>query len=162
MSESRLAARPQAPRSEPRFDSLSRAQCEAVLRRNSVARLAFARTDRRVDIRPIHYVYDGEWIWGRTSDGEKLDALSHNWWVALAVDEVDGAFDWRSVVVNGGFYPLAPGGTEQDVARYQRALGALRRLLPETLAEGDPVPFRNIVFGIAVQELHGRLASTSP
>jgi hypothetical protein len=101
------------------------------------------------------------WLYGRTSASEKLESLQEHWWVAFCVDEIEGMFDWRSVHVHGGFYPLRPNGTEQNRARWESALSALRRLIPETLDKGDPVPFRTVLFGIAVQEKTGRLATTT-
>jgi hypothetical protein len=145
---------------EPHLRDLNVTEIEALLRRNHIGRLGFIDLDGRVEIVPIHYVFGDGWIYGRTSSGTKIDSLSRNWWVAFEVEEVDGLFDWRSVVVHGGFYGLAADGPNREIERYQEALDALRSLLPSTFAEDDPVPFRTIVFGIAVQEVTGRAAST--
>src|SRR5687768_400853 len=87
------------------FRELTQSEIEAMLRRNNVARLAFSSRDR-VDIQPINYVYERGWLYGRTSDGNKLATLKHNQWVAFEVDEVEGAFQWRSVVIHGSFWIL--------------------------------------------------------
>lgn len=87
----------------PVFRELGREESEQLLLRNHVGRIAFAFHDR-VDIEPIHYVFHGGWIYGRTSPGTKLTTIAHNRWVAFEVDEVQGLFDWRSVVVKGAFY----------------------------------------------------------
>ena len=55
----------------PRFADLSERSARALLARNHVGRLAFAFKDR-VDIQPIHYVYDEKWLIGRTGVGSKL------------------------------------------------------------------------------------------
>lgn len=139
----------------PRFRALDRAEIEAVLTRNHVGRIAYARGNR-IDVEPIHYVYRGGWIYGRTSYGAKLEATGENWWpVAFEVDEVEDLFRWRSVVVHGGFYTLPPEGPGEE---RERAVEALRTLLPETLTPDDPVPFRDVLFRIAVQEVTGREA----
>jgi nitroimidazol reductase NimA-like FMN-containing flavoprotein (pyridoxamine 5'-phosphate oxidase superfamily) len=145
----------------PRFTELGPAEAMAVLARNYVGRLAFLNGNE-IEIQPVHYVFGDGWIFGRTSAGDKVAALRHNWRCAFEVDEIDGLFDWRSVVVRGGFYLLSPTGTPTETARWQRAVEALRRLIPDTLTEADPVPFRNLLFGIAIQELQGRSASTGP
>ena len=145
---------------QPQFRDLDEAEIDALLARNCVGHLAFAQ-DGSLEVLPIHYVHDGMWLYGRTSVSEKLESLQEHWWVAFGVDEIEGMFDWRSVQVHGGFYPLRPNGTAQDRERWTRALTALRRLIPETLEEGDPVPFRTVVFGIAVQEKTGKMATTS-
>ena len=51
---------------EPHFHDLSRDEAVAILMRNEVGRLAYSFHDS-VDIRPIHYVYDDGWLFGRTS-----------------------------------------------------------------------------------------------
>lgn len=143
----------------PVFRSLDHAACVALLERNEVGRLAFA-DGMLVDVQPVHYVMRDGWIYGRTSPGSKLEAMKHNWRVAFEVDEIDGQYEWRSVVVHGGFYRLSPNGSPTEAARWRSALVALRTLFPATLTESDPVPFRSVVFGIAVQELTGRVATT--
>lgn len=144
----------------PRFVEMDPAQCSALLQRNNVGRLAFAQGPL-VDVQPVHYVMGDGWIFGRTSAGEKLVTLRHNWRVAFEVDEIEDLFEWRSVVVRGGFYVLSPTGPPSEAARWQHALEALRTLIPETLTDDDPVPFRNVLFGIAVQEVTGRAATRS-
>ena len=148
------------PTPTPRFRELDRAECLAILQRHFVGRMAFARKDG-VDIEPIHYVLDDGWLYGRTQPGTKLEALTHNRWVAFEVDEVDALFDWRSVVVKGGFYILRAEGSAQEQETYRQGLDILRRLVPETLTDADPLPERAIIFRIHIDELSGRAASTT-
>ena len=141
----------------PNILELGQDEITAILARNRVGRIAFSMHDR-VDIQPIHYVYSQGWIYGRTSHGAKLSALGKNKWVAFEVDEVVSLFDWRSVVVHGGFYVLEADSTPDAQATHARALDLLRRLLPATFREDDPVPYRDVIFRIAVQESSGRRA----
>lgn len=141
----------------PEFRALSHEETAAILRRNHVGRIAFAFRDR-VDIQPIHYVFAGGWIYGRTAPGAKLTAVRHNRWVAFEVDEIEDMFAWRSVVVHGGFYTLSADGPEHDRAGWQRGIDLLQRILPATFRHDDPVPFRTVLFRIAVQEASGREA----
>jgi len=144
----------------PPIRELTRAEIDEVLARNHVGRIAFSFRDR-VDIEPIHYVYHDGWIYGRTQPGTKLTVVQHNYWVAFEVDEIDDAeslFNWRSVVVRGGFYILDDDGTEQSRTLREQAIEQVRRLTPEAFTEDDPVPFRDILFRIAVQEVEGRAA----
>lgn len=141
----------------PSFRELSAKEATAVLRRNHVGRMAFA-FQRRVDIVPIHYVYSGGWVYGRTSLGPKLLTLKHNQWVAFEVDEIEGLFNWRSVVMHGGLYLLDADGPPREVAARRRALRLLRKLVPDTLRATDPVAFRDILFRIHADELTGRAA----
>lgn len=131
----------------------------AFLARNHVGRIAFSFQDR-VDIRPIHYVYSDRWLFGRTSPSDKLVTLRHNQWVAFEVDEVRGPFDWESVVAHGSFYHLAEDGTPHHRELREDALKLIRQFAPETLRQTDPTPFRTEFFGIAIDHLTGRAAST--
>ncbi|HUF28637.1 MAG TPA: pyridoxamine 5'-phosphate oxidase family protein [Gemmatimonadaceae bacterium] len=144
---------------QPLVRELERAECEAILSRNIVGRLAFAFRDR-VDIEPVHYVYGDGWLWGRTSSSAKLDVLRHSRWIAFEVDEIDGVFDWRSVVAHGAFYTLDPDGAPAERTALARGMELLRRIVPATGTPDDPVPHRNVLFRIHVDRLAGR-ASTS-
>lgn len=142
---------------QPRFGDLSRDECEQLLARNHMGRIAFTLHDR-VDIAPIHYVYAYGWIYGRTSHGAKLTTLAHQRWVAFEVDEGEGLFDWRSVVVKGSFNVLETGTATAENAELSHGVSLLRTLIPETLTGSDPVPFRQTVFRIHLDEVTGREA----
>ncbi len=139
----------------PSFRSLDRADSEALLARNHVGRLAFMFHDQ-VDLEPIHYVYADGIIHGRTTHGTKIESLAHIPWVAFEADEIEALYRWRSVVVRGTVYLLDPG---VDQAEYDKAVAALRQLLPTALTPADPTPERNIVFRIHVREITGRAAT---
>lgn len=143
--------------SGPAFRSLSRTQCDVLLARNHLGRLAFAFHDR-VDIQPIHYVYEAGWLFGRTSEGAKLATLDHNRWLAFEVDEVRGVFDWESVVVQGTFHRIDPDGPAPERAATARAVHLLRAIVPETFDADDPVAFRTVLFRISIGEMTGRRA----
>lgn len=147
------------PTPRPTFRELTPSECEALLRRHTVGRLAVSHRDR-IDITPIHYVFEDGWIYGRTAAGNKLEIVTHNRWVAFEVDEVRALFDWESVVVKGGFYILRRDGGEHEVALYEKGLAIVRRLLPATLTPDDPLPDRAIIFRIHVDEITGRAASS--
>jgi nitroimidazol reductase NimA-like FMN-containing flavoprotein (pyridoxamine 5'-phosphate oxidase superfamily) len=141
----------------PKFSKLGERACRALLRRHRVGRLAFSFKDRP-DIEPIGFLLDGDWLYGRTSRGTKLVQLKHHPWVAFEVDEIDGPFDWRSVVVHGAVYFLNPSGEEHP--DFERALRLFRRRDPRILRSDDPVPDRTIFFRIHLDEITGRAAST--
>lgn len=138
--------------------SMSQHECLALLARNQVGRLAFTFHDR-VDIQPLHYVYEAGWIYGRTSQGTKLATLAHHQWVAFEVDEVTGPFDWQSVVVQGTFHRLDADSPAPDSAAEAHAIQLLRRMVPETFTPDDPAPFRTVVFRLALGEVTGRAAT---
>jgi uncharacterized protein len=142
----------------PVFRELGREEAEELLARNHVGRIAFTFHDR-VDIEPIHYVFDEGWIYGRTSQGTKLSTVAHHRWVAFEVDEVRDLFDWRSVVVKGALYLMEADAPIDQDPTLARGVELLRSLIPETLTAGDPAPFRRSVFRIHLDQVTGREAS---
>ncbi len=143
----------------PTFRTLDRAEIEEVLARNNVARLAYI-LEGHVDIEPIHYVFADDTLYGRTAPGTKLSALGQDYWVAVEVDEVDALFDWRSVVVHGGFHRIPPDQPGTQEVLWSRALELLRGLIPDALTVDDPTPHRTVIFRIPIQRAAGRAASS--
>jgi len=142
----------------PALGTLSKGECEELLARNIVGRLAFTLHDH-VGIVPVNYVYDGGSIYGRTQPGGKLLDIVRNRRVVFEIDEPERMFIWRSVIVQGSLYLIDPDGDEKEKADYFKAVTVLRRLIPDTLTGEDPVPFRSQVFRIQPLEISGR-AST--
>lgn len=140
---------------------LSREETEAVIQRNRVGRLAFSFHDR-VDIQPIHYVYERGWLYGRTSEGEKISALKHNQWIAFEIDEIADVFDWRSVVIHGSFWIIHPRGSPRAEELWTKAAELVAKIVPGALTDSDPVGFRHTLFRIAVGDAHGREAKMRP
>ena len=143
------------------FRELGRDEIEAMLQRNNVGRLAFSFHDR-VDIQPIHYVYERGWLYGRTSEGDKISTLTHNQWVAFEVDEIRSLFDWSSLVIHGSFWILHPRGSPRAEELWARAAELVAKLVPGALTDHDPVSFRQTLFRIAVSDVRGREATMKP
>lgn len=141
----------------PRFSDLDAGDAEALLARHHVGRLAFTH-DGHVDVEPIHYVRRGEWIFCRTAPGTKLTALGKLPWVALEVDEIEGPFDWRSVVAQGTVYLV--GDLPDQRTTHAEVLAAIREFHAEALTPDDPVPERTTLLRIHVRALVGRQATT--
>lgn len=143
------------------FRELSHDEIEAMLLRNKVGRIAFSFHDR-VDIQPIHYIYERGWLYGRTSEGDKISTLKHNQWVAFEVDEVIDLFDWRSIVIHGSFWIMNPIGSPRAEELWTKAAELMSKIVPGALTESDPVAFRQTLFRIAVSDVRGREAMTKP
>lgn len=141
----------------PSFRDLTLAECKAMLSRHWTGRLAYTFRDR-VDIQPIGYVYAKGAVVFRTAPGSKLEKMAHHPWVAFEIDEVEGVFDWRSVIAHGTVYALSDTGNEEQRRAYSSAVRFLRRLIPHTLAKKDPVPFRSVVMKLHIDRITGRSA----
>jgi hypothetical protein len=122
----------------------------------------------RVDIIPLHYVFASGVLCGRTARGTRLEETSANfydsWPVAFEVDEVDGLFQWRSVVVHGNFHAAAFGDAEwqRNTRDWEDAVRCFRTLMPDAFTENDPTRFRDIVIRIEAAEVSGREAVPGP
>ncbi len=145
--------------SHPRVElvPLPEDECLEILDRSHLGRLAFSFRDR-VDIRPLNFVSGGDWLFGRTSPGEKLATIHHHRWVAFQVDEVADQNNWVSVVVRGAFHLLADDDSDEHRSLRVRARKALQEWDPLAFTERDPAPSRTELFGVAVQEISGRRA----
>lgn len=146
--------------SSPMFRDLDASEAAAILARNHVGRIAYSFHDR-VDIEPISYVFADGAIYLRTSPGSKLRTLAHAPWAAFEVDEVEGPFQWRSVVAHGSVYELREAGSAIERATYQRAVDRLREITPSALAADDPSPERRVLLKLHLDTLSGREARST-
>lgn len=146
----------------PRFFILEPHECQEVLARNHVGRIAFRErgNGERVNIQPVGYVARDNWLFLRSAYGAKLDAITQDPFVAFEVDEVNGPFDWRSVVVHGTIYLLPMDGGPVEQREAQRAMDAIRSVMPGAFSATDPIPERQILYGLHVQEMTGRMAQS--
>jgi uncharacterized protein len=141
---------------KPRTDvrELERVDIDALLARHHVGRLIYG-WGGRVDVRPVHYVYEAGTIYGRTSHGAKfidLDALPAE--VVFEIDEVESLFRWRSVIVRGSLSTVTPDPAPDS--EWARAVAVLRGLYRGAFAAEDPVPDRTVLFRIRIDEATGR------
>jgi nitroimidazol reductase NimA-like FMN-containing flavoprotein (pyridoxamine 5'-phosphate oxidase superfamily) len=143
------------------FRDLPRDEIDEMLLCNNVGRLAFSFHDR-VDVQPINYVYERGWLYGRTSEGNKIASLTQNQWVAFEIDEVNGVFDWKSIVIHGSFWILHPRGSPRAEELWAKAAELVSRIVPGALTDYDPVGFRQSLFRIAVADVRGREAKMKP
>jgi nitroimidazol reductase NimA-like FMN-containing flavoprotein (pyridoxamine 5'-phosphate oxidase superfamily) len=144
----------------PEFFEPSHDDAIALLQRHHFGRLAFSFHDR-VDIEPISYVFSDGWVYGRTSRGTKLTTVRHHPWVAFEVDEIEGQFDWRSVVVHGTLYFLDDEGADRGREAYVHAVELLRSIDADALTPADATPQRVALFRIYADDITVRAARTS-
>lgn len=142
----------------PRIRALSTIQSQFVLARNHVGQLSYINGGKP-GLLPLHYVFAGDRIVTRTSFGPKCSAWIDRPDVVFGIEESDGLFDWRSVVVHGTARILSVTSL-RDRADYWRAVRVLRTLIPEAFTERDPTADRRVVLEILPREISGREAST--
>jgi nitroimidazol reductase NimA-like FMN-containing flavoprotein (pyridoxamine 5'-phosphate oxidase superfamily) len=142
----------------PSVRSLSDPEARALLTGAHVGRLGYLR-GTGVDIEPVTYTAEGDWIFGRTGVGGKTSALATRPTCAFEVDVVSGPFDWKSVVVQGSFYLLDP--EAGSPALYDRALASVRALVPDAFSANDPAPLHTMLFGMYVGSVTGRASESA-
>ena len=124
-------------------------EIDATLRRHRVGRIGCSANDRPYVV-PITYAYDGEFVYGYSSLGRKIEVMREQPLVCFEVDEIDGDIAWRSVIAEGLYEELPDGDVRRE---------AIRRLLP---GEGQTVPrtlsgaSRFVVFRLRLTERSGR------
>ena len=105
--------------------SMSAPEIDAVLREQSVARLAYQKGGRPYIV-PINYAFDGGAVLVHSLEGEKVRIMRDNPRVCLQVDAIEGPTSWRSVMGWGDFEEL----------RGDDARAALRALVDHLLPPG--------------------------
>jgi nitroimidazol reductase NimA-like FMN-containing flavoprotein (pyridoxamine 5'-phosphate oxidase superfamily) len=73
---------------------------------------------------PMAYTYDGNYIFGQTNEGKKLDIIRKNPNIAFQVDSYIDIFNWQSVIIYGQFEEIV-----DDKDEYAKEL-ILRKIMP--------------------------------
>ena len=77
-------------------------QIETVLHREVVGRIG-CHANSTTYIVPMTYAYDGQFVYGHTREGMKIDMMRMNPKVFFEVDVMENLSNWRSVIAWGCF-----------------------------------------------------------
>jgi nitroimidazol reductase NimA-like FMN-containing flavoprotein (pyridoxamine 5'-phosphate oxidase superfamily) len=133
---------------EDRLEVLDRRECLELLASVDVGRLAWARTDGRVQVRPVNFVLDRGDVMIRCRAGSMLDAVRGGRAVAFEADELEPALraGWSVLIV----------GTAREVSP---ATNGERWAAPAEPWAGGPRPHVVRVHG---EEITGRRLRLTP
>jgi nitroimidazol reductase NimA-like FMN-containing flavoprotein (pyridoxamine 5'-phosphate oxidase superfamily) len=92
-------------------------ECRGVLEKTTVGRLACAR-DNQPYLVPINFAFDGTYLYGFTTLGQKIEWMRSNPLVCFEVDEIFSYNQWMSIVVFGRYEEL-PDSLDHENARIQ-------------------------------------------
>ncbi len=81
---------------------MNRKECEELLARQSLGRLACAHENQPYIV-PIYFASEPGRLYGFSTMGQKIDWIRRNPLVCIEVDEIIGATEWASVVVQGRY-----------------------------------------------------------
>jgi len=96
---------------------MSDAECRHVLQGEKVGRLACARNNQPYVV-PIYFAFDGNYIYGFTTVGQKVEWMRSNELVCFEMDQIETDRDWVSIVVFGRYEEL-PDTPAYEGARIQ-------------------------------------------
>ena len=104
---------------------MSRTECNDALARAKFGRLACAH-DNQPYVLPLNFGFDGgDYLYGFTTLGQKVEWMRSNPLVCFEVDEVKNHNNWSSVIVFGRYQEL-PDAPEFDLPR-RHAYGCLQK-----------------------------------
>jgi len=89
-------------------------ECRRVLQKANLGRLACAR-DGQPYVVPINFAFDGTYLYGFTTVGQKIEWMRSNPLVCLEIDEIIDENQWISIIVFGRYEELA------DMPKYAKA-----------------------------------------
>jgi nitroimidazol reductase NimA-like FMN-containing flavoprotein (pyridoxamine 5'-phosphate oxidase superfamily) len=135
-------------------------ECRAMLATTGVMRLACARHNQPYIV-PIHVDFDGEFLYGYATCGQKIEWMRENPLVCLESDVLVSHGEWASVVVFGRYEELPP------TPRYEGARTIAERLFQRHPAWWEPasIPLSDqgrrdpVVFRIRIARITGRRAA---
>jgi nitroimidazol reductase NimA-like FMN-containing flavoprotein (pyridoxamine 5'-phosphate oxidase superfamily) len=85
---------------------LNEAQMDYLLRSQVIGRLG-CYAEGQVYVVPVTYVYDGEYLYGHTKEGQKTRMMRPNPQVCLEVDAIQNMANWQTVIVQGQYEELS-------------------------------------------------------
>lgn len=139
-------------------------ECRAALAQASLARLACV-VDRQPYVVPVYLAYDGDYLFGFSTLGSKIDYMRANPLVCVEIDDVKSQHEWMSVLVFGRYEELLD-TPENDAARARaHELLEKRAMWWETACvvhRDYPKSLSPIFYRIHIDRMTGHRASPDP
>lgn len=139
---------------------------EALLKGQMIGNLA-CYADGVTYVVPMSFTYDGEYIYGRSDEGMKINMMRKNPKVCFQVLKMENMANWESAIVWGTFEELTD-ATERNKALQKLMDRALPMISSETVHFSPQWPFppqdigsiNGIVFRVKVSKKTGRFEKT--
>jgi len=110
---------------------MSECECRQVLQEATVGRLACAR-DNQPYVVPIHFAFDGHYVYAFTTLGQKIEWMRTNPRVCLEIDERISHNQWLSIIVFGRYEELP------DLPHYEASRVKAHELLQKHIMWWEP------------------------
>ena len=111
------------------FGPLTHNEIEELIHQQFVGRIG-CHADDITYVVPISYGYDGEYVYGLTQEGMKIDMMRKNPKVCFQVDDMRNLANWKSVIAWGEFEELT-----SDTERRKALNLLMSRALPVESSE---------------------------
>jgi len=140
---------------------LTKQQIENILLSQVMGRLACS-DGKQPYVVPVTYTYDGEYIYGQTNEGTKLNILRKNPLVCFEVDTMTDMRNWQSAMAFGKFEELKD---EEAKQARQILFGRIFSLMTsdtihnhehEVITEIDKRLPKFVMYRIKIRETTGR------
>jgi nitroimidazol reductase NimA-like FMN-containing flavoprotein (pyridoxamine 5'-phosphate oxidase superfamily) len=143
---------------------MTEAECRHLLERAHFGRLACAQ-DNQPYVVPIYFAYDGQFIYGFSTPGQKIEWMRSNPLICLEMEERMERDQWTSVVVFGRYQELPD--RPEFAAHRVRAHEALQKqatwwayaAIPGAEWQRKQAPFTPIFYRIHITKLTGHRAT---
>jgi nitroimidazol reductase NimA-like FMN-containing flavoprotein (pyridoxamine 5'-phosphate oxidase superfamily) len=137
-------------------------ECEEVLERTSLGRLACAK-DGQPYVVPIHFSFDRarRCLYCFSTVGQKVLWMRENPRVCLEVDDIDDKNHWETVVIFGRYEEIHEDAAEADARHRAEALFQQRPewWLPAAAKVASRERHAIVVYRIAIDRMTGRRAT---
>jgi nitroimidazol reductase NimA-like FMN-containing flavoprotein (pyridoxamine 5'-phosphate oxidase superfamily) len=148
------------------INQLTEAECEAVLQRATIARLATCVDDRPYVV-PISITFEREggaaFLYSFANLGQKVRWMRRNPLVAAEIEELVDRVHWTTVLVSGRFEELDPGQRREDADRAYALLRSRSEWwLPGAARTSSTDLYTPIVYRIRIESISGRRAERRP
>jgi nitroimidazol reductase NimA-like FMN-containing flavoprotein (pyridoxamine 5'-phosphate oxidase superfamily) len=147
------------------FGKLDEDEIEILLNKQVIGRIG-CHADNTTYVVPVSFGYDGQFIYGYTQEGMKINMMRKNPEVCFEVDEVVDTYTWRSVICMGEFEELEDGEERTEALKI-----LLRRPLPAVTSQRmqfsseQSAPnlniIRGLVYRILIKSKTGRFESNA-
>lgn len=133
------------------INEMSEAESRELLRTHKLGRLGCCAAGEPYVI-PINYLYADDGLYVHSLPGHKIELMRGNPQVCLQVDEIQDAYNWRSVIAFGGYEEIT------DRAEREARIASLFKDLPHLtpvesmMTKGLP---EAIVFRIRIERITG-------
>ena len=138
-------------------------ECWTMLARNNIARLACAR-DNQPYIVPLRVDLDGDFLYGYTTLGRKVEWMRTNPLVCVECEEVTSDRQWATLIVFGRYEELARTPENEEARRIADRLFQRRVMWwePATVPLAGQGRHPAIVFRIRIDSVTGRRTVSEP